>query len=412
MCPSVVWPAIVRGDLGLLALFSLVVFALLLVAGQQSGIFRDELYYIACANRLAWGYVDHPPLSIALLAAVRATLGESLLALRLPAALAGATTVFLSGLIARALGGGRGAMLLAALAVAITPQLLAMSSFYSMNALELVAWALLELLAIRILAGGSPRLWLAFGVVAGLGLLDKYSVALLRRRPHRRHAVHRAAAPAADAVAVAGRGAGAAAVRPAPVVGAGQRLADAGIHGQRHRPQERAPERDRLLRRPADAQPSAGGAAVDRRSDRPADGAPLRRPTPARHRLPDRLRPAGHPGRQGLLPVADLPDAVRRRRGVARSRGASPRLALAGAGHGRRAADRRYRHRTAGGADAAAGAARALCGGDRPRSAGDGAQQARGAAAACRRPLRLAGAGGCGRRRRRSAVARGSRPAP
>ena len=40
-------------------------FALLLAAGQQSGIFRDELYYIACANRLAWGYVDHPPLSIA-----------------------------------------------------------------------------------------------------------------------------------------------------------------------------------------------------------------------------------------------------------------------------------------------------------------------------------------------------------
>jgi 4-amino-4-deoxy-L-arabinose transferase-like glycosyltransferase len=168
----------VRGDLRLLALFSLAVFALLLIAGQLSGIFRDELYYIACANRLAWGYVDHPPLSIGLLAAVRATLGESLLALRLPAALAGALTVFLTGLIARALGGGRGAMLLAAVAAAIAPQLLAMSSFFSMNALELLIWAVLELLAVRILAGGSDRLWLAFGAVAGLGLLNKYSVAL------------------------------------------------------------------------------------------------------------------------------------------------------------------------------------------------------------------------------------------
>ena len=168
-----------RGDLGILAVFSLGVFVLLLVAGQQSGIFRDELYYVACANRLAWGYVDHPPLSIGLLAAVRATLGDSLLALRLPAALAGAATVFLTGLIARALGAGRGAMLLAALAVAVTPQLLAMSSFYSMNGLELVAWALLELLAIRLLTGGAPHLWLAFGLVAGLGLLNKYSVALL-----------------------------------------------------------------------------------------------------------------------------------------------------------------------------------------------------------------------------------------
>lgn len=167
-----------RSDVGVLVGFSLAVFGLLLVAGQQSGIFRDELYYIACANRLAWGYVDHPPLSIALLAVVRATFGESLLALRLPAAAAAAVTVGLSGLIARALGGGRGAQLLAALAVAITPQLLAISSFYSMNALEMACFALLELLAVHLLTGGSPRLWLVVGVIAGLGLLNKYSVAL------------------------------------------------------------------------------------------------------------------------------------------------------------------------------------------------------------------------------------------
>ena len=33
------------------------------------GIFVDEMYYVACARRLAWGYVDHPPLSIGLLRA-------------------------------------------------------------------------------------------------------------------------------------------------------------------------------------------------------------------------------------------------------------------------------------------------------------------------------------------------------
>ncbi|MEK7671139.1 MAG: glycosyltransferase, partial [Bacteroidota bacterium] len=32
------------------------------------GYFRDEFYYIACSEHLAFGYVDQPPLSILLLA--------------------------------------------------------------------------------------------------------------------------------------------------------------------------------------------------------------------------------------------------------------------------------------------------------------------------------------------------------
>jgi hypothetical protein len=29
---------------------------------RQYGYFRDELYYAACGEHLAWGYVDHAPL--------------------------------------------------------------------------------------------------------------------------------------------------------------------------------------------------------------------------------------------------------------------------------------------------------------------------------------------------------------
>jgi hypothetical protein len=78
------------------------------------GYFRDELYFLACSEHLAWGYVDHPPLSIAVLAVVRGTLGDSLFALRLLPVLAGALTIVLTGLIARELGARRWGQAMAA----------------------------------------------------------------------------------------------------------------------------------------------------------------------------------------------------------------------------------------------------------------------------------------------------------
>ncbi len=72
------------------------------------GFFRDEFYYIACSDHLALGYVDHPPLSIYLLKISRLILGDSLVAIRFLPALAGALTVFFTGLIVKELGGTRG----------------------------------------------------------------------------------------------------------------------------------------------------------------------------------------------------------------------------------------------------------------------------------------------------------------
>src|SRR6202046_4977392 len=80
------------------------------------GFFRDELYYMACGEHLAWGYIDQPPL-IALIAwFARHAFGDSLFAVRLLPALAGTAVVFLTGWIARELGGGLFAQFLAALA--------------------------------------------------------------------------------------------------------------------------------------------------------------------------------------------------------------------------------------------------------------------------------------------------------
>ncbi|MCA9439056.1 MAG: hypothetical protein KC978_24945, partial [Candidatus Omnitrophica bacterium] len=75
-----------------------------LLSARGYGIHGDELYYIACSDRLDWGYIDQPPFSILLLRLQRAVFGDSLLALRILPALAGSLTVLLAGLLARRMG--------------------------------------------------------------------------------------------------------------------------------------------------------------------------------------------------------------------------------------------------------------------------------------------------------------------
>src|SRR5215472_5602477 len=92
-----------------------------LLTATRYGIFRDEMYYYACSEHMAWGYVDQPPLVALVIWITRHILGSSVFALRLQAALAGAVLVWLAGKLARELGGGRFAQALAALAVFMVP---------------------------------------------------------------------------------------------------------------------------------------------------------------------------------------------------------------------------------------------------------------------------------------------------
>ena len=163
--------------------------ALLVVYGISSGsraygMMSDEYYYLACADHLAWGYVDHPPLSIAVLALVKSVLGTSLLAMRLVPALLACLNVALTALLAREMGGGRTAQSLAALATATAPVYLALLGFYSMNAFEPPLWTGAALLLAHIAnleerGGGAAPLWLGLGVLLGLGLLTKLSTSWL-----------------------------------------------------------------------------------------------------------------------------------------------------------------------------------------------------------------------------------------
>lgn len=140
------------------------------------GIFRDELYYLACSRHLAWGYVEFPPMIAVLTRAVTSVLGESLFAVRLLPALAGALLVALTAMIARELGGGRFAQGLAGLTVIMAPGWLSIDHILNTNAFEPLFWGACAWLAIRALKTGDSRYWLWFGAVAGLGLLNKHAM--------------------------------------------------------------------------------------------------------------------------------------------------------------------------------------------------------------------------------------------
>src|SRR6202789_3520306 len=140
------------------------------------GFFRDELYYIACGQHLAWGYVDQPPLIAFVAWFARHWFGPSLFATRLFPILAGAAVVYATGRVAAELGGGLFAQFLAAAGILFAPAYLAFDSFFSMNAFEPLFWLLCAWIAIRVVKGASPRLWLLFGGLAGVGLENKHSM--------------------------------------------------------------------------------------------------------------------------------------------------------------------------------------------------------------------------------------------
>src|SRR5271168_577581 len=139
--------------------------------------FRDEFYYIACGRHLAWGFVDHGPI-VALQARLGELLfGDSLFSIRILSALAGAATVFLTGLLAWALGGLRPAQALAMIGILVAPIYIAMDGFLSMNSFEPVFWMLCALALIRLIDGAPQEFWWTIlSLSAGIGLLNKPSI--------------------------------------------------------------------------------------------------------------------------------------------------------------------------------------------------------------------------------------------
>jgi hypothetical protein len=153
-------------------------FALHLATSTRYGYFRDALYYLACAEHLAFGYVDQPPLIAVLGWIARHTFGTSLPALLFWPALAGASRIILTAAFARELGAQRFGIVLASVLAATPGVWWVIDHQFAMNAFEPLFWGGLAYLVLRIIKTRNTKLWLVFGALAGVGLLNKYSLVI------------------------------------------------------------------------------------------------------------------------------------------------------------------------------------------------------------------------------------------
>src|SRR3954454_14532694 len=169
-------PSVGRTEhLALLAISAAV--ALLHIAtNNRYGFHRDELQFLSDARHLAWGYVSYPPLTPFIEHIGLALFGVSMVGLRLFSVIAQAVVIYVSGLMARDLGGGRLAQVTAALAVALSPLPLFEGTEFQYSSFDFLWWVLIAYFTVRLLKTENPRWWLAIGAAVGLGLLTKYSI--------------------------------------------------------------------------------------------------------------------------------------------------------------------------------------------------------------------------------------------
>lgn len=167
------------GSLAIILYFSILRLLIHFVFGSGYGYFRDEFYYIACSDHLDFGYVDHPPLIALITKISKMIFGDSIFAIRILPAVAGSTTIFIIGLITKELGGGKFALVIAGIASLFSPVLLAGTGYLSMNAFDIMFWTAAFYVLVLIIKNNDEKLWIHFGVIAGIGLLNKISILFL-----------------------------------------------------------------------------------------------------------------------------------------------------------------------------------------------------------------------------------------
>jgi hypothetical protein len=151
---------------------ALVAGVVLTAVSARYGYHRDELYFRLLGTHPSWGYPDQPPL-VPLYAAHA---GGSLMVLRLPATIAFMAGAVLTALIAREMGGGPGAQVVAAASWAVTPALIVAGHLMHPTIFDIVAWTGVTLLVTRWVRVRDDRLLLGVGLVTAVALQNKFLI--------------------------------------------------------------------------------------------------------------------------------------------------------------------------------------------------------------------------------------------
>lgn len=153
------------------------VVVVLLAVSARYGFHRDELYFVAAGRRLAWGYVDQPPLTPAIARLADLLPGAvSPTVLRIVPAFSAGAVVVLTAVLARRFGGGRRAMVTAGAFAAVAGFFLGVGHLLATTTFDVLIWLAVLVFVAALIDGADPRLWLGVGATVGVGMLNKFTV--------------------------------------------------------------------------------------------------------------------------------------------------------------------------------------------------------------------------------------------